>query len=110
MDNPKMTKEEYRKVVNKGRRWLMEYLVDVAEDSTMSPDVKRKLFMIMGKEYRYLMRKDEDFFWMVNGFCSKRRVKKEKAAFCRKIVEKMVRSGQIRREMAKQHPDIYWID
>ena len=57
------TKEEYKKLVNKGRRWLLEYLARLDKKSgKLSSGTKEELFRVIGSEYKRLMREDEAFF------------------------------------------------
>ena len=79
------TKEEYKKLVNKGRRWLLEYLARLDKKSgKLSSGTKEELFRVIGSEYKRLMREDEAF---------------------EKEMNYMVKSGNIHRKYAERNPD-----
>lgn len=102
----KYTKDEYRKLVNKGRRFLMEYLECISEGFVFEdPKNKELLFQVMSDEYRRFMREDEEFFRAIEEFCSKRRFKREKEAFFRRIVTGMIKVGNVRGECEKRDPE-----
>lgn len=101
----KYTREEYRKLVRKGRGFLMDYLKEIGEGAFRDNDSKDLLFSVISDEYKRLMREDEDFFRSVEEFCSQRRFRNEKNQFVRGIMGRMVSSGRIHREYARRDPD-----
>ena len=98
------TKEDYKKIVDKGKRWLMEYLIEISEGGFSDPLSRKRLLKVIGDEYRRLMKEDEVFYRKVEHFCSNRHFKKEKADFCREIITQMVTSGNIHREFKDRYP------
>ena len=99
----KYTKEEYRKIVGKGRRFLMEYLEEVGEGVFQDPQIKKQLFVVIADEYKRLMREDEQFFRSVEQFCSQRRFFSEKRTFFKGVMNQMVSSGNIHREYSRRY-------
>ena len=106
MEQKKYTKEEYRKLVAKGRGFLMEYLSEIGEGAFTSQEKRKYLFRVIGDEYRRLMKEDEAFFRKVESFCAQRRFKNEKRDFCKEIVTKMVSSGEIHRNYSRRTMEI----
>ena len=100
-----MTPEEYKRIVYKSKRWLMEYLLEMGKGEFSDAETMKGLFCVIGDEFKRLMREDEDFFREVESFCSKRRYLPEKQAFCRALMTKMVTSGNVHRLYAEKHPD-----
>ena len=100
------TKEEYKKLVNKGRRWLLEYLARLDKKSgKLSSGTKEELFRVIGSEYKRLMREDEAFFRRNEAFCSEKHFWNEKDEFFEKEMNNMVKSGNIHRKYAERNPD-----
>lgn len=100
------TKEEYKKIVTKGRGFLMDYLREIGSGAFSSDLVKKNLFQVMSDEYRRLMKEDEAFFRKVEAFCSERRFRDEKVRFCREILTEMVSSGEIHRNYSRRTMEI----
>ena len=93
-------KEEYRKTLSKGQRWLMDCLLEIGGKSELSedPDTEKEFFQIIKEEYRRRMREDESFYRAVEELCSKRRLKKEKRAFFNKVLDLFMRTPSFNRE------------
>ena len=101
----KYTKEEYTKLVRKGRRFLMQYLDEMGEGVFHDPDTKARLFSVISDEYRRLMREDEAFFRSMEEFCSERRRHDEKNKYFKDVMNRMVSSGNVHREYGRRNPD-----
>ena len=105
-----VSQDEYKKLVTKSRRWIFEYLDDLAKQDAedeaceypLSEDRKKALFGVISDEFKRKMREEEVFFWHVAEFASKRHLKSEKDAFCHDLMKQMVRSGNIRRSCEKR--------
>ena len=65
------------KTIEKGRRWLAEYL---SSQGNLSEESKRKLFKVVYKEYRNRMQ-DREFYEIVARFVGTRRYASEKNRF-----------------------------
>ena len=101
----KYTKEEYKKLVGKGRRFLLEYLEEIGEGFFHDPVTKKRLFSVLADEYKRLMQEDEEFFRAIESFCSQRRHRSEKRTFFKTVMNRMVSSGSVHREYAKRYPE-----
>ena len=100
-----LTSKEKNKIIDKGRRWLLNYLGNMAKPE-MDPDVKRKLFNVMAAKYKELMKCDAEFFDDVYGFVSERRTSSEKNKFYGVLVGILV-SHNLREDLAEKYPEVY---
>ena len=103
-ETPKITKEEYKRLVLKSQKWVMDYVA--AAGDGMCEEAKERLFPIVRTEFRRLMKEDEKFYTEVYNFCSRRRYQAEKDVFCREVFTKMVTSGNLHRELAIKYPEM----
>lgn len=105
MSRGSMTDDEKRKVIEKGRRWLVAYLGEMAEDC-LSDTTRKHMCRVMGDKYRAFMETDEEFYENVAAFVSARRTSSEKEAFFRSVVTLLIKNG-VRSDYAKRYPDEY---
>lgn len=101
-----ISKDDYKRVVLKGRKWLSEYLFLVA-DCFSDSEAKKKVLRVITDIYRKHMKEDEEFFWNVWEFVNERRTAREKNLFFEAITTRLVSSGEVRAEIARRHPDMY---
>ena len=101
--------DERRKIINKGRSWLVDYLNMMAEDSSLGDRSRKQLFKVMGDRYRKNMEDDPEFYERVRTFVSERRTAAEKSCFYRDIASVLVSQG-IAEEYAKRYPDEYRVN
>ena len=103
-----MTSEERKKVISKGRGWLMCYLNEEADNclTSVNKDTRRHLMRVIGDRYRALMDEDEKFFGDVSSFVSKRRSSEEKRRVMHEVACIVVSNG-VRAEFARRYPCEY---
>ena len=101
--------EKHKKIILKSRRWLSDFISEVAEDCNTSKESRMMLSKVIGTEFRNLMENDEDFYNNVEAFCTgaPRRTRTEKQLFCNYIMTQMTADGNIHRKLAEKYPDKY---
>lgn len=105
MSRGSMADDEKRKVIEKGRRWLVAYLGEMAE-GCLCEQTRKHMLRVMGDKYRALMESDEEFYERVCAFVSARRTASEKKVFLRSVVSLLIKNG-VRSDYAKRYPDEY---
>ena len=97
---------DYKKLVEKGIRQLYAYLNDINNDSeTLSDEIKKKLFKVIGESFREKMANDDAFFDIVENFLIQRSTKKKKEDFYFDIMKILCRKNSIKKKYAKKYPN-----
>lgn len=99
-----MTQDEKKKITNKGRGWLSDYLKEIAEGN-LSEKATKQLLVAVCSLYRHDMQTNEVFFNNVHDFCSKRRCKAEKAAFFESMLSHLVHEKNNNKDYVKRIPE-----
>lgn len=103
-----MTTEEKKKVISKGRGWLLDYLNDEADVCLKNVDAntRKHLMKVIADRYRALMTEDDEFFGEVSTFVSQRRSAEEKKTAMYAVARTVVSSG-VRADYARRYPCEY---
>lgn len=103
LEKGNVSKEEYRRLVKKGRRWFSEYLYMMADGALEEPE-KSQLIKVICDIYKRDMAEDEKFFRAVEVFLSERRMASEKNSFFRGMMNRYVKSGEVHEAYYAKYP------
>jgi len=105
-----MTAEEkHKKITQKGRRWLSEFICETAEGCISTKESRTMVSRTICAEFRNRMDHDKAFYSAVESFCdgAPRRTHAEKQIFCSHLLTEMIAGGNIHRKLAAKYPDKY---
>lgn len=99
---------DYKKLVDKGIKQLYNYLNEINnEDNILNDETKKKLFKVIGEDFREKMANDDKFFDEVEAFLFLRSTKDEKNKFYFKIMKYLCKKNNIKKRYARKFPNEY---
>ena len=102
----RMTKDEYRKLAEKGKRWFFTYLMREADGSLGDEDARR-VAKTACSMFRRKMKEDDAFLQNVKEFCAAPRTAEEKNAYFMKVMQRFVREEKFKETLYRKFPEHY---